>query len=248
MYFVTLSYKTDDKKHYQTAIDRIQEDLRNDIVVTCHQMGSNKSHSHYHLIMKPDCGRVAFNRRFRAYMNPVEAKAPALNIKKCSNHIFAYNYCIRDPTYKFTYSRGLDLKQLERESKFAPDIPTTVKVEWPMVITLLEAAGYKFPEPPGKYLKLLVSKGYNVWYIIDNPGRLHRFLTFHYADDFWDEIYEAAAAKQYHINDYLIHEFKSKHRLNRLNGKTKSKKKVENVLCTDGSKSVKSSESSGKSN
>lgn len=190
MYFVTLSYKTSAQPSYKACIKRISEDRRNKIVVVCKQKGGNGNHTHYHLIVEPDCGRVAFSRRFAAYMKPVPNKAPALNIKKCSNIIYAYNYCIRDPTYKFIYHRGVDFEKLKKDADFAPDVNRHVVCTWRMIMPLFRAAKFSWGDSVTKTLRLIQSKGYDVDYIVANPRRLALLLRFHFGEEYsYDDVF-----------------------------------------------------------
>lgn len=192
IYFVTLSYSPDDYAHYFPAIRKIYADEKNSKVLICRQFGSSGTHRHYHLLIETDTDIIQkFRMRFRTYMKPLRPTSRNLDIVHRSKPGISLNYFARDPTSRIitTKKKQWDMKELQAQAVANPD-PGIGKQElpWSQVYRKLLMVGWKYPERPGKYLKLL-TKDWYIYHIITNPKKLAQILRFESNSDDWDDIY-----------------------------------------------------------
>jgi len=200
IYFVTLSYNTESADHYTNAITRVTRDTKNSKILLCHQMGKTGTHPHYHILLQTDTDCIRkFRMRFRTYMSPIKPDKINLDIKHAEKPGVYLNYFRRDPSSKLTNVKDKEwnMTELEAQARAIPDPgPQRQELPWTQVHAKLKFVGWKYPEPPGKYLKSL-SKDWYVYHIITNPKRLAQILRFEESADDWDDIYK-------HANNQLV--------------------------------------------
>jgi len=192
-YFVTLSYNVESSGLYQTALDKLYADPKNSKILNCFQLGKTGKHPHYHLVIETDTEVIQkFRMRFRTYMNPIKPTKVNLDIKHAPTPGCTLNYFARDPSSIVSNIRGWDMDALKKEALAHPDPNDQLpELPWSQVYRKLLAAGWKYPEYPGKYLKTL-SEYWYVYHIICNPKKLSLILNFEGKPDDWNDCYKKA--------------------------------------------------------
>jgi len=192
-YFVTLSYQDPDPTVYTEHIGRIENDKKNTKLLYCRQYGTT-NHLHYHLLIETDTSTVQkFRMRFRTYMKPLKLTSINLDIKHTDKPGVYLNYFKRDPSSEIinTLSKPFDMAKLKEEALATPDPgPNRPALPWNQVYSKLVAAGYKYPERPGKYIRIL-EKHFNIDHIVTNPKKLNLWLRYYGSKEAqdWDDVY-----------------------------------------------------------
>lgn len=188
-YFVTISLQKDLWQNYKVIIQRLTKDVTTLKYIVTQQMGTN-NHKHYHLIVESsEVVPQKFRQRFRAYYRPLIIDRINLVISQIDVKGKTWNYLHRDPSLKIIANRGYDLDAIKREALAFPDYKKKF-MPWAMLPAKLLSVGYKYPERPGKYLRIL-SREYDVYHIITNCKKLSNILRFEFSKEGrdWDDQY-----------------------------------------------------------
>lgn len=197
-YFVTLSYGPEDAKHYDAHLKAIAADLKNKKILQCKQLGKNRDHLHYHLVIETDTTiGQKYRMRFRTYMKPMVMDKTNLVIKHTTCPGVYLNYFKRDPTSEVTNVRGWDMEALQKQADHKPDRAYKPVLFWSIMYDELRAIGWDYPQKPAKYL-LELSKKWDVNQQVCNPRRVAQMLAFYGSKDgeAWDDMYKHIARRE----------------------------------------------------
>ena len=189
-YFITISLAEQDKVHYKNILQRMYKKEEGKCLIAS-QLGTERNHLHFHLILQSRQQGNPLRMRFRTYMAPLKLTKINLNIKKVDIIGKCYNYLMRDPTTKIIRCRGFDLVKIKKEAAQHPDLESHKRIGTRQLLRMLVSKGYKYPERPGKFLRQIDREGWDTHPYVTNASRLNKLLRFHYskAGQDWDDHY-----------------------------------------------------------
>lgn len=192
VYNVTLSYSDENTRYYKTAIRALVSDRRNKRVCVVKQMGKDNKHPHYHCLAETDTSIRGFRKRVSVYQRPVQQDGINCTTRQQYEIGQYWSYIKTDPSWKLIYIRGWSQEELEESSKLYPVTVRRKQITDLQMVPLLIAEGWEYPQRPGKYLRLLMDKGYDVFPWIYNMKRLAINLRFMSNTDHFDDAFVTA--------------------------------------------------------